>query len=127
MLIVLGLALLVVPTGTAAAQGYGSSTFIGVSDSTLLRGQTFTVFGCCYSGQVRVTVASEPIVGTTTANASGNYSIEMTIPNDFELGPHTVTAAGQALASGPLSLSTEVVVTPPPTRPTRLRQARARR
>jgi hypothetical protein len=110
MLIVLGLALLAVPAGTAAAQGYGTANFIAVSDATLFRGQTFTVIGCCYSGEVTVTVFSEPLVGTTTADSSGNFSINLTIPDDFDLGAHTVTATGEALAGGPLSLSTEVVV-----------------
>lgn len=111
LLLAMGVALLVAPMGTAGAQGYGSANFIAVSDATLFQGQTFTVSGCCYLGDVVVTISSTTVrLGVATANESGNYAINVTIPEDFETGPHTVTATGRDLAGQPLALSTEVTV-----------------
>lgn len=98
--------------GVAHAQGYGTANFLAVSDSTVVRGQTIVVTGCCFEGTVDIDIESEPQrLGQASAGSDGVFSLTVTIPSDATLGAHAITAAGEALNdSGRLKLSTPITV-----------------
>lgn len=96
----------------AHAQGYGTGNFLAVSDNTVVRGQNIVVIGCCFDGTVDVAIESVPqVLGQATAGDDGTFSLTVTIPSDAPLGPHAITATGDAFdGSGRLKLSTPITV-----------------
>ena len=111
VLLALAMMLLATP-GIATAQGYGTGNFLAVSDTTPTPGQSIGVTGCCFEGTVEVAIESvHQVLGQATAGDDGTFSLTVTIPTDAPLGPHSITATGQALnESTILKLSTPITV-----------------
>ncbi len=75
-------------------------------------GSSITISGGGFSpgADVTVVIRSEPLeLGTTTADATGFMSIEVTLPEDFPAGDHTLSATGFS-PDGTLVLSLPVEV-----------------
>ena len=54
---------------------------------------------------------SAPVsLGTTTADASGNFRVTITIPTDATAGPHKLVARGPRPGGGTLEVSADVTV-----------------
>ena len=111
VLLALAMMLLATP-GIATAQGYGTGNFLAVSDNTPTPGQSIVVTGCCFEDTVVVAIESLPeVLGQATAGADGTFSLTVIIPPDTPLGPHSITATGEALNEPTiLQLSTPITV-----------------
>ncbi len=109
----LALVLVGLMAAPVAAQQYPpADNSITVSDTTPTPGQTVTITAKTFlpGSTVSFTLASAPVgLGTAAADAAGVSTIDAAIPADTTLGPHTITASGQA-ADGPLSLTAAITV-----------------
>lgn len=112
LLLAAALALAFIP-GVAQAQGYGPGNFVAVGDTTVTPGQTIPVTGCCFAGDVTITLGGRQL-GTTTAGADGVFNTTVTVPSDLAPGTYTITATGQNIdGSGQLVLSFPITVVSP--------------
>lgn len=106
--------LLVAVPAVANAQNYTTQTgTLGVSDATVVPGQTITVTGSGFAGNTSVTITmeSQPVtLKTTTANAQGQLNTQVTIPSNTTPGSHTLRAIGRSSDGGTLVLAASIVV-----------------
>lgn len=106
---------------SANAQPYVQETF--TSPPTAAGGQPITITGSGWvpGETITLTLHSDPMVlGTTTADASGDWSVTVTIPTSATCGEHTITATGSATnraADQPKSESHGITITPPCVQP----------
>ena len=108
LLLAAALALAFIP-GVAQAQ-YDNGDFIAVGDTTVTPGQPVPISGCCFAGEVTLTIAGRSL-GTVTADANGVFNTTVTIPSDLAAGDYTITATGQNIdGSGQLVLSFPITV-----------------
>jgi LPXTG-motif cell wall-anchored protein len=100
----------------AAAQQYPPAVnSFTVSDTTPTPGQTITAQGRTFApgAGVTMTLSSVPVViANGSADAAGVVTVDATIPADTPIGPHTITAAGEAPDGSPLSLTVSINVVP---------------
>lgn len=105
------------PLAQVADASYGSAT---LSQSSAAPGGSLTVSGGGFAGNstVTISIASTPtVIGTTTANASGAFTVTVTIPSSISPGVHTISASGVDPAGAPLVLTASITVTSSPTSP----------
>lgn len=76
----------------AGAQPYTPPT-VTVSDTTPFPGQTITIYGSGFPADTAITITINPTL-YTTSDASGAWSTDFTIPEDFPPGVHTIVATG---------------------------------
>jgi hypothetical protein len=88
-LVVLALATLAAPAGAQ----YGPTPTVTVNDTTPEPGQTITVTGQgCPANEVVQLLFDGTVIGSTTADANGNWSAQVTIPASATPGTHTLTS-----------------------------------
>lgn len=77
-----------------------------LSSTTARPGDTITVSGTgCLSGSDVVTSFDDTQVGSTTANDSGAFSVDITIPADASPGTHTITSTcGSVVLSSTITI-----------------------
>ena len=98
-------AVLVLAAGPASAQ-YQPTTGQVLGSSVVAPGQSTTVSGFgCPAGSSVTTSFDGTVVGTTTADQAGNFSLQITIPSSATPGAHTITST-----CGSLVLSSTVTV-----------------
>jgi hypothetical protein len=100
-------------TTTAAGAGPTTTGQGQVSDGTVTPGEAVTITGGGFAGgsDLTVTFFSSPIsMGTITADAAGNYSARVTIPQSAPAGNHTIVVSGPDAVSGTREVRTAVVV-----------------
>jgi LPXTG-motif cell wall-anchored protein len=93
--------------GSASAQPYTPPT-LSVSDTTPYPGQTITIYGSGFPPFTLITITINPAL-YATSDASGEWAVDFTIPEDFPLGVHTITATG----GGVTATTTFTEVLPP--------------
>lgn len=94
----------------AFAYPAGSGPAVATNTSSTTPGGSMTVTGSNFvpNETITLTLHSTPVtLGTTSASASGTFSVTVTIPSDTTPGTHTILASG---ATGD-SASTTIVVT----------------
>jgi LPXTG-motif cell wall-anchored protein len=115
-LIALGALAVLAMAAPAAAQQYPPAVnSLTVSDTTPSPGQTITIQGQTFAQGATATVVlnSDPVtLGSATANAAGQITLQATIPVDTPLGSHTLVASGPAPTGQMLSLSLAIQVVP---------------
>jgi LPXTG-motif cell wall-anchored protein len=82
---------------TPAAAGGGPSDYVNclvtVDPSTFEAGDVVTVSGTGFEPNFETVIEFNSVqVGTATTDASGSFSVEISIPADAAPGPHTITA-----------------------------------
>lgn len=85
---------------------------VAVSDTSPEPGDTITVQGSGFDpgSEVKITIESEPVLlATTTANLSGAFSADVTLPTSFQ-GRHTVKATGIAPDGSVRVLATQITI-----------------
>jgi hypothetical protein len=101
------------PDGSLDVTGYLQCTTPTVSDETVPPGGavTFSGGGFAPDSLVTVTLFSEPIVlGTTTADDQGNFSITVVLPADVPPGDHHLEASGVDPDGNPLTVTLPLTV-----------------
>jgi LPXTG-motif cell wall-anchored protein len=102
-LVLLGSALLALLLfAPAASAQYPSDDSISVDNPNPDVGDTIVVSGDCFPPGSTVTVTltqggNTVVLGTTTSDANGHYSIAVVIPAGFSAGPATLTACGVSI------------------------------
>ena len=102
--------------GSFDTAGYLQCASPAVSTDVVVPGGTviFTGGGFAPNSNVTVTLFSDPIVlGTTTANAQGNFTFEAVIPDDLEPGEHRLEASGVDADGNPLVVVQAITVASP--------------
>lgn len=107
---------LVVTAAPAAAQQYPPAVnSLTVSNTSPVPGETIDIEGRTFApgASITVTFTSEPVVlASATADAAGIIALQATIPADTAVGPHVLTASGEAPDGSELSLSVNLNVVP---------------
>lgn len=107
---------LVVTAAPAAAQQYPPAVnSLTVSNTSPVPGETIDIEGRTFApgASATVTFTSEPVVlASATADADGIIALQATIPADAAIGPHVLTATGEAPDGSELSLSVNLNVVP---------------
>jgi hypothetical protein len=104
------------PVTRAAARTCSSSTPT-VDTSTPVAGGTVTVSGGGFAASTELTIElhSTPVLlGTTTTDASGNYSAVVTIPVDTAPGAHSLVVSGLDPSGQPRTVSVAITVVAAP-------------
>lgn len=108
-------ALLLLPTGVASAQGYGTpDESLTISSTVLSPGDEFSVTGTGFDpgSEVQVVFNSTPVVlGTIEVSSTGTATGTFRVPADAEVGAHRVEMVGVDPSGAPRTLSVEVTVT----------------
>jgi hypothetical protein len=102
--------------GSFDTVGYLQCAAPAVSSDVVAPGGTviFTGGGFAPNSTVTVTLHSDPIVlGTTTANAQGNFTFEAVIPDGLDPGEHRLEASGVDPAGNPLVVVQTINVVSP--------------
>ena len=103
-----GMAVLAMAAPAAAQQYPPAVNSLTCSDTTPTPGQTITIEGRTFAAGGTETVVLNPeqvTLGTATANASGVFALQATIPTGTSLGAHTIVATGPAPNGQTLTLS----------------------
>ena len=115
-LIALGALAVLAMAAPAAAQQYPPAVnSLTVSDTSPSPGQTITIQGQTFAQGATATVVlnSDPVtLGSATATAAGQITLQATIPVNTPLGSHTLVASGPAPNGQTLSLSLAIEVVP---------------
>ena len=102
----------------AGAQVYPpNQCSLALSVSAATPGQTIIIGsancspGFAAGATLEITLESDPVhLATATADANGQFSTPVTIPEDATVGPHTVVAKGQGANGSTLTISAELNV-----------------
>ena len=108
------------PDGSTDLTGYLQCSSPGLSETTVAPGGTITFSGGGFASDsdVKITLFSDPVdLGSTTADASGNFSVEVAIPDGTPAGEHHLEASGLDPDGNPLVVSLSVTVTDSGTTP----------
>lgn len=96
-IVALGLFLTVVAAGPAAAQQYPpAENSLVISDTRPTPGQTISITARTFSPGCPVTVVLDPggvPLGSGPADAEGVLTLDVTVPEDTELGAHTIVVS----------------------------------
>ena len=106
-------ALMLAASPAAHAQGYGPAASLAVSDTSVNPGQVVTVRGSGYADGAQLTLIFEstPVeLGRATADGSGSFSRDVTIPANATPGTHTIRATGLGANGSRLEQSVRVAV-----------------
>ena len=99
--------------GSFDTAGYLQCSAPTVSDTSVAPGGSITFKGGGFAPNsvVTITLHSTPVeLGTTNADAQGNFSVQVVIPSDTEPGAHTLEAAGVDPNGNPLTVSQAITV-----------------
>ena len=109
--VALCLLLLVVPAVAAAQQYPPEQGTAQVSDSSVTPGGTTTISGSGCAASAPVTIAFDGgQIDQGTADATGAFSEDVTIPSDASAGSHTLSASCSDADGGTLVLSSTITV-----------------
>ena len=117
--LLLAAALLFTTVGVAHAQDAyppDGGAAITVSDTTPAPGQTITIVarGFQPGTDVTFTLYSQPVnLGTATADAAGNATLQATIPANIAPGTHTIEATGIGADGLPRTVTLQITVVAP--------------
>lgn len=101
------------PDGSVDITSYLQCSAPALSDSTVAPGGTVTFTGGGFrpGSVITITFFSDPIVlGTTTADSVGNFSVTVVIPDGVPLGDHHLEASGVDASGQPFTVSLDVTV-----------------
>lgn len=96
----------------AGAANYSTGGPLGASTTNPGPGQTVTLTGSGFAPNSTVTIqifSTPQTLATTTADATGRFSVQVTIPSGFS-GAHTLEATGVAPDGATMVLSTPVTI-----------------
>jgi 5'-nucleotidase len=99
---------------SAAMASYSGDGGITVTPSTVGGGNQVTIdsSGWKASSDVTITLHSTPVVlGTVTADASGNVHATETIPSGTAVGAHTIELTGTDPTGAPRDVTSQITVT----------------
>jgi hypothetical protein len=106
----------VMTAAPAAAQQYPPAVnSLTVSNTSPVPGETIDVEGRTFAPGASTTLSltSEPgVLASATADAAGVIALQVTIPVDTTIGPHVLTATGEAPDGSELTLSVNLNVVP---------------
>ena len=102
----------------AGAQVYPpNQCSLALSVSAATPGQTIIIGsancspGFAAGATLEITLESDPVhLATATADANGQFSTPVTIPEDATVGPHTVVAKGQGANGSTLTINAELTI-----------------
>lgn len=100
------------PTTTAGGTTHTQASIVG-GDTTVSPGQkvTFQGGGFAANAPLQLEFQSTPVpLGSTNADASGNFKATVTIPTDASAGPHKLVARGAGAQGGVNESSVDIVV-----------------
>src|SRR4051794_14860937 len=100
------LALVILFAGSASAQYQPTGSQV-LSANVVAPGATITVSGTgCPAGSNVTTALDGTTLGTSTADAGGNFTVSITIPSSTAPGTHTVTSTcGSVVLSSTLTVT----------------------
>ncbi len=101
------------PDGSTDLTGYLQCSGPSLSQTTVAPGDTITFSGGGFKGgsEITITVYSTPqVLGTTVADASGNFSVQVTLPSNLDPGAHRLEASGVDPSGSPLTVSLDFTV-----------------
>ena len=97
----------------AAHASYGGDGGLTISPTSVHAGGSLTIDASGWQGSssVTITLHSDPVVlGTVSADASGNVHATVTVPAATAPGAHTIVATGTGASGSPQEASTGVTV-----------------